>query len=500
MKSIIYSRTTLAICFLLCFTTLNAQVATEKHIEFETGEGWFNYRVETFKNKGMLLLSQQEKSANWKVEAYSDDLVKGEDKTLTLPKGYYMRAEYTSDFDENLLFSNKQSQFVFYQIDPNTLELTKSTGVLPKKMNINWMVAQGDLAFVGLQNKKGPTLLKINIKDNKTTLIPINISPYDLNDLSIEKIQILEGTGQVFVYINAYNKKDHNMYVLQIDESGEKEAMYNLSATTDKKISSVSASPLGDGEYIFTGTYSSKSSASSEGMYIASANAGDIRFMKFYNFTDFQDFFSYLPKKKQEKIEKKKEKAEDKNKELSYNYYIAEHPIQKIGDVYMMVGEAYYPTYRTTTTTTYVNGKPTTTTTTVFDGYQYTHASVAAFSMDGDKLWDKTFTMYPSYKPFSVKRFISINTTNDKIDLLFASENSIRSFSVDVEGNVANERSVNLITETDDEEKVKRSSSNLTHWFDNYFIASGYQTIKNSDEKIGNKKRSIFFINKITYE
>ena len=112
----------------------------------------------------------------------------------------------------------------------------------------------------------------------------------------------------------------------------------------------------------------------------------------------------------------------------------------------------------------------------------------------------KTFTMYPSYKPFSVKRFISINTTNDKIDLLFASENSIRSFSVDVEGNVANERSVSLITETDDEEKVKRSSSNLTHWFDNYFIASGYQTIKNSDEKIGNKKRSIFFINKITYE
>ena len=143
---------------------------------------------------------------------------------------------------------------------------------------------------------------------------------------------------------------------------------------------------------------------------------------------------------------------------------------------------------------------PTTTTTTVFDGFQYTHATVAAFDLEGKKLWDKTFEMWPSYKPFMVKRFISISTENDKIDLLFATGNTIRSFSVNVEGSVANERSANLITETDDAEKVKRSSSNLTHWYGNTFIASGYQTIKDSEEKIGNKKRSYFFINKIVYE
>lgn len=490
-----------SVCILNRPATLNAQIIKENHIEFETGEGWVNYRVEPFKNEGMLVLAQQEKGTSWKVEHYSNELVKDKDKTLTVPKGYLLKAEYTSDFEENLLFANKKNQFIFYQVEPNTLEVTKHTGILPKKTMVTAMVAQGDLAFITVGTlRKGPTLVKLNVKTGKTSIIPINISPYELNDLTIEKIQILEGSGEVFVYINAFNRKDHNMYVMQINEAGEQAALYNLSEKTDKKISSVSASPLGGGEYIFTGTYSSKSAAYSEGMYICSVIDEKVNFMKFYNFTDFQDFFSYLPKRKQEKIEKKKERADDKNKELSYNYLIAEHPIQKIGDIYMMVGEAYYPTYRTETTTTYVNGKPTTTTRQVFDGYQYTHASVAAFDLEGKKLWDKTFEMFPSYKPFVVKRFISLNTSNDKIDLLFASGNYIRSFAVDVEGNVADEKKVDLITEGSDDVKVKRSNSNLTHWYENNFIAYGYQTIKDSEEKLGNKRQSYFFINKIIFE
>ena len=40
---------------------------------------------------------------------------------------------------------------------------------------------------------------------------------------------------------------------------------------------------------------------------------------------------------------------------------------------------------------------------------------------------------------------------------------------------------------------------NLMYWYDNYYIASGYQTIKNNNLVEKNKRR-VFFINKIAYQ
>ena len=91
-------------------------------------------------------------------------------------------------------------------------------------------------------------------------------------------------------------------------------------------------------------------------------------------------FLEYLPARKQAKVERKQKRKEKKGKEMNINYLIASHDIIKKGDKYIMLGEAYYPTYRTETRTD-ANGNVTYRT--VFDGYQYTHAVVAGFDKDG---------------------------------------------------------------------------------------------------------------------
>lgn len=48
--------------------------------------------------------------------------------------------------------------------------------------------------------------------------------------------------------------------------------------------------------------------------------------------------------------------------------------------------------------------------------------------------------------------------------------------------------------------KVKRSFSNINHWYDNYFIAFGKQKIKNKEEKDAKKKRKVYFFTKLRYE
>ena len=49
-------------------------------------------------------------------------------------------------------------------------------------------------------------------------------------------------------------------------------------------------------------------------------------------------------------------------------------------------------------------------------------------------------------------------------------------------------------------DKVKENyGSGIEYWYDNYFIAYGYQKIK-SDKYSGKSKRKVFYFNKIAYK
>jgi hypothetical protein len=501
MKKHYFYAVVATICTLLTLSpfTTNAQVLKENRIEFEQGEEYELYTMYEFGENGLLLTAKEDKTNTRLIQHYNTDLVADVKKEIDLPKGYYLTNSYTDDLYLYLFYTDRKYHYIFYRIEANTLEIKKSAGMIPKKHYLGVFVAAGDYSYVSLRSKKATSILKINIESGKSSLIPIEISPYTSKSLSVENIQIMKETNEVMIYINALNKRDHNLFVIHYGTDGKEISTFNLSSKTEKKLSSVSASQIGENDFIFTGTYSSRSAATSEGMYMCMTNGDDIDFMEFYNFTDFEDFFSYLPERKQEKIEKKKARAEDNNKELSYNYYMAEHPITRVGDQFLMIAEAYYPTYRQEARTTTSNGRTTTTYVTVFDGYQYTHATVALFDSDGKKLWDRTLKMYPGYKPFVVKRFISESVVNDQVNLLFSSGNSIISASYDLNGQKVKDKKADLIVE-EENTKVKASYANIEFWYDTHFIAHGYQTIKDKEESFGNKKRRVYFINKITYE
>ena len=204
-------------------------------------------------------------------------------------------------------------------------------------------------------------------------------------------------------------------------------------------------------------------------------------------------------------IEKKQKKKAKKGKEYSINFSIADHNIIEKEDGYIFLGEAYYPTYRTEsyTTTTTVNGVTTTQTRyrTVFDGYQYTHSVIAKFSKEGELVWDKTFEMWQAYKPYYVKRFISIAEENQSnISLVFASGGSIISKSFDTKtGAIEKDERSKPIETGLSEDQVKRSFSNIDYWYGNYFLAYGNQKIKNSKDASVKRKRKVFFFSKVKY-
>jgi len=234
----------------------------------------------------------------------------------------------------------------------------------------------------------------------------------------------------------------------------------------------------------------------SEGLFFGEVEDGAVNYIRYYNFLDLKDFLSYLPEKKQEKIEKKKAKKEAQGKEMTLDYWIADHDVIVLEDGYLFLGEAYYPTYRTETYyTTGANGAMIAHTRTVFDGYQYTHGTLGKFSKEGELMWDVCFELNPGYKPFYVKRFIAISEqTATQISMAYTSGNEIVSKTMDFDGNIISDEKWDFIETGNDNEKTKRTFSNVDHWYGNFFLAYGSQVVKN-----GKEKRKVYFVNKIGF-
>lgn len=495
---------------IISFFSGTAQISYDGRIEFELKDGYENEEIIEFGETGFLMSSQRDESSfgetDWKYELFNSNLESVNSKSISISKKYYADETYHTDEWTHTLCRDRKGNFSIVSVEAASLEITKVDGIVPKKSWIKEMVILGDYAFFNASIKKVPYLFSVNWKTGKQNFIPVSLRNYSIKKTQLIGFQALESSNEIFLYVKAQvEKKKSELYVIRLNDRGGKEEVFNLSKSIDQNIIDVSASKLNNGKYIFTGTYSTKSINESEGLFFCQAQENDIDFIKFYNFLDLEKFLSYLPEKKQEKIEKKKERKEERGKEFKLKYQLATHDVEELEDGYIFMGEAYYPTYRTEsyTTTSFVNGISSTTThsRTVFDGYRYTHAVVAKFNKDGDLQWDQTFEMWPTYKPFYVKRFISKAEKEQNFNkLVFASRNKIVSKSIDYNGSIIQDSESEKIETVHEGDKEKRSFSNVDFWYEKYFIAYGRQTIKNKEDKDVKRKRKVYFISKIKFE
>jgi hypothetical protein len=142
----------------------------------------------------------------------------------------------------------------------------------------------------------------------------------------------------------------------------------------------------------------------------------------------------------------------------------------------------------------------------VFDGYQYTHAVLARFDAVGEMRWDQIFEMSPWSKPYYVKRFVSIASgTANAINMAFVDGNKFVSKSFALDGALNSSKHSDEIDTGQKGDRSRWASTDMSHWYEHYFIVCGTQRIKNDEEDAvkankGKKKRDVFFVNKIGYK
>lgn len=373
------------------------------------------------------------------------------------------------------------------RLDLEEFEMTPQAGIIAGYYNADPVVIHYDL-----RTRKSKVLP--GIYGNKTELAHVRVEDDFMNILMTAKTYDKSNT----LTLNTYQPDGNFVDSYTFQPAKDVGLVFGRVAKLDVEGS------------LICGTYGSRKSDFSRGLFIAQHNEENKQNIMYYNFADLENFFTYLKAKRQKRISEKIKRKTVNGKKVKFNYRLLVHDIMKKGDEYIMLGEAFYPKYNSYSTYNGFNNgygsnsysrrnyMPSS-----FAGYRYTHAVVIGFNEKGDVLWDNSFQI-DDVLSFQLEQFVHADIQDDKIVLMYLYENEIRtkiiSGSEVLEGKSFNNM---RLTFEDDIINDKSSFANvggLEKWYGNTYLAYGVQKIKNLRDTGVKLNRKVFYINKVRYD
>ena len=395
---------------------------------------------------------------------------------------------YEQDRSKNLLINilNVKDQ----SIDMNAFKL--EVVFYPSEMT----EMNGQLVLSGTSNKK-PAVLWINPKTGEQAL---TLLPGMNKKRSLESfVRDQEGNSISIMYRDGKDMKKSTLFLTVFKTDGSLSEPIELDRDMNYSIIDGNVTWLNETDFVLSGTYGTKNSYYASGMYVARWTNGNQDFITYHSFTDFENFYSYMSARSQAKMEKKIERKKNRGKENVIRTLITMHPAAILEDGYAVVGEVYYPTYRTETRVTYVNGRPTYTTVQVFDGYQYSHAVVMGVGFNGELEYDHCFPIWLSYKPYSPQRNLRLVQNGNTLKMVLFDQNTFKATTIEG-AHIETSDSQRLNTEVEGDSRISTYGSNSQYWFDNFYITWCFQKIINKNNEEVDRKRNVFVMTKVSYQ
>ena len=196
-------------------------------------------------------------------------------------------------------------------------------------------------------------------------------------------------------------------------------------------------------------------------------------------------------------LRKKAEKQKKQGGEYSLDYTLILHDVIPFMGNYVLLSEAYYPEYRTVTNMYYdYYGMPIPQTYTVFDGYKYISGIAAAFSPDGQLIWDDGIEIR-NIMTFQLVKYMESYSSQTELAFFYSSENHLYYKMAGSPESDDPLQNISIESKYKGDKLMEDLGSKMIHWYQNYFICFGYQKIKNN--RISGGKRTIFYFNKLAF-
>lgn len=500
-------RCTLIIFFFYVFgSVLFAQIKQPFRFEIPLTEDDYDFEVLGLQDESLLIFRKKrittDDSQAWEFMKLDSTLKPVWNKTFYINKQFVYARNTSSSGHAYLLFINHKEGLNLELVDINSKDGTAThqtiKNIIPFSLTHFEAATHG--VFVGGLYNYRPLVIYYNFEKQRPTILPgFYHERSELVQLKVNDDQ----TTEVILSSQSYRYRNKTiLHVKTFDEEGNliKDAI--LEDHNDKNSLLFGRSCFQEnGIQIVAGTYASRKSEYSRGLFVSSVDQQGRYNINFYNYADMDNFFSYMKAKREDRVKARIERKKIKDKKLRFNYRLMVHEIIENNGQYILLGEAFYPKYDHPTGAD-IAGFGTGAsrgTEVIFDGYRYTHAVVASFDASGKLLWDNSFEIN-DLKTFDLERFVHASIQDNKIVLLYVYDNQIRSKIIKnsevLEGKNYNE----IALKYDDDELLEEDISELRSWYNNYFYVYGTQQIKNlKDDKV-QLARSVFYINKVIYE
>lgn len=361
-----------------------------------------------------------------------------------------------------------------------------------KRFIVRGFCARDDKMYVAGLLKQLPIVIELNLTNNKISALPL---PVDGKRVNMQDIYFSRN-GDVTVSLAFEKEKSKSVLVKSYRADGTSADLV-IAPEVEYALLNGKMTQLGTKSGIVIGTYAYRNSESTQGFYIGGYYDNNEVFKKYHSFSELDNFFSFLSEKSQSRVKEKIKKKESQGKELRTKYRLLVHDVLERKNDYIMLSEAYYPVYRTERVRRYTARGYYYESRTVFDGYQYTHAVVVAFSKKGEILWDHSFKITDT-KLKRLRERVTMNQAEGQLTLVYTHEGNMHKMIVENNEVVATENEVPINTGYDSDQVKQSSLGDSEYWYDNHFLAWGVQKIRNLGGEADRKRRNVFYINKLS--
>jgi hypothetical protein len=440
---------------------------------------------------------------------------------------------------------NKEGNIIVFMIIPHLRVISEHIAMIPDKAEVVDFEIANSYAFIGFNNRKGQPGI------TGFSLITGEKRSYDITaekDALLLDISIDTTLSEIFAtYKIQFSSSKNHLFVNQYNSPGTLEKTYDFTEQVERRnFNSAQYLPMGEGRGMVAGTYgynvantrrqydyydyyynnyyynyyspylsrqsnydaTEDKTPVSDGYYTAMVNDGVADKIKYFNFSGFNNAFKYItnpgalrikikPVKKTEKTTDAdpSEATEDNDKTL--NLRLITHDIQKNNGEFIITSEAYSPEYHTNTQMSYdYYGRAFPTSYQVFDGFRYSHAFVAGFDSTGMMTWNNGMEMRDILTKYLNRKLNSL-FDGEEIVLYYNANNKVAFKSIKGNTIVENTAYTPLAPKRGTDQPIDEYLGTIEHWYDDYFISTGYQTIRNN--YLESNKRNVFYISKMAF-
>lgn len=430
-----------------------------------------------------------------KVTGYGTDMQKHWEESITYNRRLTLRLYEFQQGKLYLIFGNQTREDVeFYIIDPTTGEVEKHDFFYLDNLIIeDFTVHSGNIYILGTL-KRLPVLLEFDIVANKVSPFPLAINAKEAEVLEVFN----SGDFQVSVTVSMEVNRVKQILTKTFDTRTKDGQEFIVQPSAEYDLLNGKVTVLNSKDKLVIGTYGYRNRKESQGMYVGGYVGSREVIKKYHRFTEMSNFFDFLSEKEQKRIQERASRKSEKGKDLKLKYRLLVHEAVVHNGQYVMVGEAYYPTYRSERYRRYGSRGYYYDNRIVFDGYVFTHAVVAAIDKRGDLIWDYSFKINDT-KTFQLKERVKLLVETNKLTLIYSIEGEIYQFQIQ-EGKILEEsKGVELYTQHDGDRVRDSDLGQTEYWYKHHFLAWGYQKIKNNQGESDTNKRNVFYINKLSY-